>query len=546
MSLYTKEFLRLSDVGYSFLNKQLDLSLPSIYMLNKIKDELNSKFDIEKLQEGCFIDPKIAIRNKLEKLNEKNPEIFSKDRIKVKLSADGTNICRNIKLLNVVFSVIDEEIKAATASGSYLFALTPLEKENYDEIATMITKIWDSVKDLTQVEIGNVTKYIDLFVCTDYKMSLNLAGLKGANSSEPCIYCTAEKDYLFKEGERRRVLVDDTLTILDNGKKICEVLDEDFYDFAAYEYIKDENQSKWIHANKMLIKLPIFRFIIDLLHLFLRIPDKLFLNLIEEIKKIDKFSNSYDPKKHKSMTELIAYLKECKIPIHDYCYEENTISNIFTTLQGPSRIKVFERIIKDDSFLKLLKSMKVRKADEIYLLWKDFYLILRSIKSHELPNLDYTQVLINNWFVRYVSVYTQTNVTPYIHMFNYHLMDQYKKYGNINFFNTQGIEKLNDISTQDFFKATNKKEYCAQILQRYLRLDFLDSILKFKPKRKYTRLSNLDNSSNSNLIDGGESYVNDNGEDLPLNNFRQKKVPLKRKIVNVFQNAYNNIKLTKK
>ena len=117
-------------------------------------------------------------------------------------------------------------------------------------------------------------------------------------------------------------------------------------------------------------------------------------------------------------------------------------------------------------------------ANGIYLLWKDFFSILTSLKSEQLPDLDHVQGLINQWFIQYVSLYTQTSVTPYMHMFNYHLIDQYKKYGNINYFNTQGLEKLNDLSTMDFFKATNKREdYCFQILKRNMRLDYLDSIL---------------------------------------------------------------------
>ena len=450
---------------------------------------INENLDIQKLGDGCIVDPKRAIIDKLIKLDEKDRSILENERIKVKLSADGTNISRNIKILNVIFSIINENVKAATASGSYLFALAPYEKENYEQIAPLMTKTWDLIEGLHRVEINNVIKYIDLFVCADYKMNLNLAGLKMANSLEPCIYCTASKRYLHELGEKRNVLVNRTLTILDNGKKVCEILDEDFYDIALYDYIEDENDSRWIHSDKMLIKLPINRFIIDLLHLFLRVSDKLFVNLIEKIKIIDKFSDKYNPKKHGNMEKMIAYLKECKIPIYDYFYDENSISKILTSLQGPHRIKVFNRIVKDDSFLRLLESMpKIENPREIYLLWKDFFSILTSLKSEQLPDLDHVQGLINQWFIQYVSLYTQTSVTPYMHMFNYHLIDQYKKYGNINYFNTQGLEKLNDLSTMDFFKATNKREdYCFQILKRNMRLDYLDSILNIPPKRKYTK-----------------------------------------------------------
>ena len=473
---------------------------------------INKKFDIEKVGDGCIIDPKRLIIDKLINLHETNPSIFENERIKVKLSADGTNISRNIKILNVIFSIINENIKAATASGSYLFALAPYEKENYDQISPLMSKTWDFIKGLSHVEINNVIKYIDLFVCADYKMNLNLAGLKMANSLEPCLYCTASKRHLHELGEKRKVIVNVTLTVLDNGKMICEIFDEDFNDLALYDYIENENDSRWIHSDKMLIKLPINRFIIDLLHLFLRVSDKLFVNLIDKIKTADKFSDKYNPMKHTNLEKMISYLKECKIPIYDFYCEENSISKIFTSLQGPHRIRVFNRIVKDDSFLKLLESMpKIEKPDEIYLLWKDFYSILTCIKSEQLPDLDYMERLINKWFVKYVSLYGKANVTPYIHMFNYHLIDLYKKYGNINYFNTQGLEKLNDLSTMDYFKTTNKRDdYCFQILKRNMRMDYLKSIVGIKPKRIYTKRKLADDDDN------------DDNDDLELNEDEEK------------------------
>ena len=496
MSLYTKDFLRVSDYGFSFLKKQLDASIPSLHTIKKIRSELNKNFEIEKLGDGCLINPKIAITEKLKTLYGRSPSIFEDNRIKVKLSADGTNISRKIKILNVIFSVINEDIKAATASGSYLFALAPYEKENYDEITPLMARTWDLIKGFNEIHLENVVKYIDLFVCADYKMNLNLAGLKNANSMEPCLYCTAAKKHLHDIGKYRRVLVDETLTVLEDGKKLCEILDEDFQDFAVYDFINNEKESHWIHSDKMLLKLPIFRFIIDLLHLFLRISDKLFVNLIEQIKIIDNFSDNYNPKKHKNITILISYLKECRIPINESFYNDNLISKIFTSLQGPDRLKLFNRLDKDDSFLLMLKSISsLDKYEDIYTIWKDFYSLLKSIKSDQPPDLDISQAKINNWFRKYVQIYTKDKVTPYIHMFNYHLIDQFKKYGNINFFSTQGLEKLNDLSTQNFFKSTNKKDYCYQILQRSMRMDYLDSLLKLKPKVKYPRKLDAESES---------------------------------------------------
>jgi hypothetical protein len=48
-----------------------------------------------------------------------------------------------------------------------------------------------------------------------------------------------------------------------------------------------------------------------------------------------------------------------------------------------------------------------------------------------------------------------------------------EKFGNINYFSAQGLEKLNDLTTNEFFLATNKAKkdnlFIMQILQRDLR-----------------------------------------------------------------------------
>lgn len=58
----------------------------------------------------------------------------------------------------------------------------------------------------------------------------------------------------------------------------------------------------------------------------------------------------------------------------------------------------------------------------------------------------------------------------------YHLPDQVDLIGNINYFSAQGLEKLNDLTTTEYFLATNKSyknhSFIMQMLQRDLRLSY--------------------------------------------------------------------------
>jgi hypothetical protein len=71
----------------------------------------------------------------------------------------------------------------------------------------------------------------------------------------------------------------------------------------------------------------------------------------------------------------------------------------------------------------------------------------------------------------FLSLYQRYDITPYLHSMVHHLPEMHKKYGNLNYFSAQGLEKLNDFSTSDFFRSTNKsKEFLKQILNKDYRM----------------------------------------------------------------------------
>ncbi len=56
-------------------------------------------------------------------------------------------------------------------------------------------------------------------------------------------------------------------------------------------------------------------------------------------------------------------------------------------------------------------------------------------------------------------------------MLSFHVPELYEKYGPLNYFSGQGLEKLNDLTTVQFFRNTNKKEtFLKQLLEKAFRL----------------------------------------------------------------------------
>jgi hypothetical protein len=201
---------------------------------------------------GFYIDPKEAIRSRLEiflnKLTE--AEISDLKTIMIKVSADGTNLCRNVKVANVVFNFINEKLKAATAAGCYRIGIFEIECENYESTKEWLPLIWNQVKSCSQMHYDKIDRKllntstctpansaqsatstasvfltsqepqstsmtsisnlhdterytkikIEHIFCADYKMELLVLGMYAASGNWPCIYCTQHKDKLHLKG----------------------------------------------------------------------------------------------------------------------------------------------------------------------------------------------------------------------------------------------------------------------------------------------------------------------------------------------------------
>jgi hypothetical protein len=60
-----------------------------------------------------------------------------------------------------------------------------------------------------------------------------------------------------------------------------------------------------------------------------------------------------------------------------------------------------------------------------------------------------------------------------MHAFANHLHQFYKN-GNLYFYNLEGLEKLNDLTTIEYFKATNKgNDATYQLLSKRCRIDLI-------------------------------------------------------------------------
>ena len=108
--------------------------------------------------------------------------------------------------------------------------------------------------------------------------------------------------------------------------------------------------------------------------------------------------------------------------------------------------------------------------------------VITLLRKDEL-SADEVELMTSEFMDNYFTCYRHSSVTPYIHIFVAHLHEFKQINGSINNFNMQGLEKLNDMSTNQFFRATNKrttdpKLWIKQIIDLRNRMD-LHSFIDF-------------------------------------------------------------------
>jgi len=210
--LFSKDMAKIPDAKYFAFRKHLKLRIGTLYRLKKFRSNVGSSFKriITKLSSGYYIDPVLKIKEQVLALL-KCGKIKSNEKVWVKISCDGTKISRNVTLVNLVLNIINEQTKAASASGCYRIGIFKIEDENYECVKSWLPAIWEKIKVLTRLHYDPISQtfsenenentkllVLEYYFSADWKMMAIVLGLAAANSKSPCLYC--ETDDLFIKG----------------------------------------------------------------------------------------------------------------------------------------------------------------------------------------------------------------------------------------------------------------------------------------------------------------------------------------------------------
>ncbi len=218
-----------------------------------------------------------------------------------------------------------------------------------------------------------------------------------------------------------------------------------------------------------------------MLHLFLRITECLLRFLFEVLNESDICSSSSCKPltERPNMNIFLNFLKnECKIygPFYIKNHDNGEIEIKLRSLNS-NELESFYKNIGHVSLRSLFPHLvSIRGISFILLEFFEIYELMKISVSQE--SITEIEQRLSEWSIVYCQLgsLNSTKFTPYIHIFLHHITDFIKLHGCINFFNCQGLEKLNHLIKLAYFSNSNKhsKVYLKQLLEKRNREEFAE------------------------------------------------------------------------
>ena len=345
----------------------------------------------------------------------------------------------------------------------FIKGMFQIDSENYNELKSALKELLLKLECVKEVNLNKKNYEVQMTLGGDMKCIALLMGINAANSKQACLWCKCD----LKKAVN-----------LDEKWPFSRSQDEANLKFQSnLDGYKYEPIIKFIDFNNVII---------DMLHLLLRITDQLFICLLEKLIRYD-LNDSIDLNQRELFSILENFLKfNCKLtkPFRYTkvdCNNDNMLIK-FRSFNGNERLKIFQALFEEGkNFEDLFCNIDVEFDLENYV-WKEFFNIYMRIKAFDNQDriskidLDNLKHDLKKWLEFYIILSGKENITPYVHAFVFHVPEFLERFGQLNLYNVQGLEKINDLTTHYYHTSTNKhnveNEYLIQLLKKQNRLEF--------------------------------------------------------------------------
>ena len=391
LALFVKDRFGLSDVAYHQLCRICD-RLPRLCQLKKLSSQLNSQWEIQLCPGNNGIQQSFASRleKRVKHLQQQNL-LKSNDTLKVKISGDGTKVCRKLNLINITFTLLNEGTIAMPPGGNHTIAIIK-GTEDYDTLKTALSDLSKEIEELTTMTINHVTYTIEYHQCADLKFLAMVCGVYSATATYSCMWCKCPST------ERHNMDKQWSISDQTRGARTIEDI------ISCHKKSRGERYGcKFAPIFKAI---SIDHVIPDMLHLFLRITDVFFNLLIVDIRRHDALESISSSQSNSPSPTYLHQLEffintTCKIPFK-FSYGGDKKNELqYRDLMGPEKHIVFKKSPLQELFPNL------PNIKDIQQLWDDFYKAY-SILQQEHVSIEKTREFemdAQKWIKSFTAIY---------------------------------------------------------------------------------------------------------------------------------------------
>ena len=161
--MYVKDKFNISDSAWREISaRSSDLSpLTAIKKRMKTINSIWNIFPKPGDADGVQIKLEDSLKEQIGRLKKQGA--LNSEKLKIKVSGDGTNIGKKLHVLNVTYTIINEENIAMSEKGNYVLAIINT-KEDHNCIRESLQNLKDDMKQLTTIEVDGASYEIVYFL----------------------------------------------------------------------------------------------------------------------------------------------------------------------------------------------------------------------------------------------------------------------------------------------------------------------------------------------------------------------------------------------
>jgi hypothetical protein len=285
----------VSESAYRELTVFCDV-LPRKYLVSQCREDINSLYHFERIPgniPGAYVSLESEIIRYIK--YRVNPET---DKIKIKISWDGSKVSRISNFVVLSFSVITDDLTLSSKDQN-IFCIVNC-KEDYDNLKLACKPIFQKINKLYEKGSSAVEgKHFDLDMLMggDMKFLQLVLGLGGSLCNYSCPWCRVHKNQRYDMTKPLEFY--HTRGMQRTSQNLKEDVVKNDFGVRAQPLVSIEPE----------------HIIIDELHLLLRICDKLLKNLILDTKTLDD-KNAVHGEKSDFLGQLTEKIRGCGVSFY--------------------------------------------------------------------------------------------------------------------------------------------------------------------------------------------------------------------------------------